>query len=392
MAEMSVSFSKASKRTSIKHNNREKSIDHVDESKSDQNVYLRQESIQSLYEREFGEALENYNAKQKRNDRKIDNYYSHIRNSKKHETQYEFIVQVGERDDYSSQGERELARDRLEAWFKGFEKKNPSLKVYNAAIHMDEATPHMHINLVPVAIGYKNGLEKQASFDKALDNQGEQGRTSKERFKSWRENQIERMEELMHEQGIERKKVGTNSLKNYHEYKDAMRELEKIQGQYNDLSSKYKQIKSDFEHLERIVDNSPKKGQKLLEGKKSLLSDKRSFTPKELKEANQTYSDIVQSRDRLKAENKQLESKNKELKNTISELNEDRQELLSEVGELRAYKDVARKFMNAVNQFLNRHFGMTLPEVAIKENPELKPKKDRTKEKKQEKDLDGPSL
>ncbi|PJH64067.1 hypothetical protein, partial [Salmonella enterica] len=95
--------------------------------------------------------------------------------------------------------------------------------------------PHMHINLVPVAEGYKNGLEKQASFDKALKNQGEQGKTSKDRFQTWRDNQIGRMTELMQEQGIERKEVGKNNLKNYHEYKQAMRALEHIQGQYSDI-------------------------------------------------------------------------------------------------------------------------------------------------------------
>lgn len=233
MAKMSVSFVKASGKTSIKHNNREKEVPHANKEFERENVYLRQDKIQDIYEREFGEALKKYNEKQTRNDRKIDNYYSHIRKSKKHETQFEFIVQVGDMNDYQTNEDWNQGKEMLEKWFEEFEQENPSLKVYNAVVHMDEATPHLHINVVPVATGYKNGLEKQASFDKALRNQGEEGQNNKARFQSWRDKQIDRMETLMHERGIERKKVGTNDIKNYHEFK----EIKQLQAEVKNLET-----------------------------------------------------------------------------------------------------------------------------------------------------------
>ena len=55
---------------------------HIDYSRSDENKYLVQKDLKELYREEFGEVLENYNAKQKRNDRKIDDYYKHIQSSK----------------------------------------------------------------------------------------------------------------------------------------------------------------------------------------------------------------------------------------------------------------------------------------------------------------------
>jgi len=395
LAKMSVSFSKESGRTSLKHNNREKEIPHVDKSNSHENVYLRQEKIQDVYEQEFGEALEKYNEKQTRNDRKIDNYYSHIRKSKKHETQFEFIVQVGERDDHKTQRDREKSRDMLKTWFKGFEKENPRLHVYNAVIHMDEATPHMHINLVPVAEGYKNGLEKQASFDKALKNQGEQGKTSKDRFQSWRDNQIGRMTELMQEQGIERKEVGKNNLKNYHEYKEAMRALEQIQGQYHDLSSKYKQIKGEYDVLNHNMEKDSKNDSKLLEGKSGLFTNKVSFTEEQIEQANDKYAKSVQSAQTYKNFYEHEQGRNKELEKDKRALEKENKDLKEKVSSLEAYKDVAKEFMQAASRFLERHLGISFPEAAIKENPELDPEHDQApkqKRKENEQEIDGPSL
>ncbi|MCY0078364.1 plasmid recombination protein, partial [Bacillus thuringiensis] len=166
---MSVSLKKATNKTNIKHNNRamnekeKKRNLHIDYSKSDENKYLVQKDIKELYQEEFEEVLEKYNAKQKRNDRKIDDYYKHIQSSKKTSLQQEMIVQVGDMKDFNYRADYEKANEILLEWFKDFEKRNPNLKVYNAVIHNDEASPHMHVNFVPVASGYKRGLEKQVS-------------------------------------------------------------------------------------------------------------------------------------------------------------------------------------------------------------------------------------
>src|SRR5574344_2559340 len=151
----SVSLKKATNMTNIKHNNREftdkqkEQNSHINFDRSDENIYIVQDDLKELYEREFSESLQKYNDKQKRNDRKIDSYYDHIKNGKKTALQQEIIVQVGDKDD------NEIDSEFLEKWFENFQERNPNLKVYNAVIHNDEATPHLHVNFVPVASGYK---------------------------------------------------------------------------------------------------------------------------------------------------------------------------------------------------------------------------------------------
>src|SRR5699024_11436032 len=99
-----------------------------------------------LYKREFGEALESYNAKQRRADRKIKDYYKHIEASKKTSTQQEMIIQIGDKDDFLNNENHEVANTILQEWIHDFEKRNTTLKVYNAFIHNDEATPYINLN------------------------------------------------------------------------------------------------------------------------------------------------------------------------------------------------------------------------------------------------------
>ncbi|MDN6195733.1 MAG: plasmid recombination protein, partial [Atopostipes suicloacalis] len=212
---MSVSFKKASNKTNLKHNNREftekqkEKNSHIDYDRTEQNKTLVKEDLKKLYEREFGQALEKYNDKQKRKDRKIDSYYEHIKDSKKTFVQQEMIIQVGDKDDFNSPEDFKKANEILEEWFEDFEERNPNLKVYNAVIHNDEASPHLHLNFVPVAGDYKRGLEKQVSFDRAIKQQDDT--LNKRRpFKDWRDKEVNLVADLLQERGIERKLVGTN--------------------------------------------------------------------------------------------------------------------------------------------------------------------------------------
>ena len=222
---MSVSVKKATNKTNINHNNRtmndkekEKNT-HIDSERSHENKYLVQKDLRELYQDEFGQALENYNAKQKRKDRKIDDYFKHIQSSKKTSLQQEMIIQVGDKDDFSSKEDFDKANEILEEWFLEFEERNPNLKVYNAVIHNDEASPHMHLNFVPVASDYKRGLEKQVSFDRAITQQDSTLNKTRP-FDDWREKEVQSLEALLKERGIERKLVGTNKYKDVNEYKE----------------------------------------------------------------------------------------------------------------------------------------------------------------------------
>lgn len=210
---------------------------HIDSSKSHENKYLVQRDLKELYQDEFGAALEKYNAKQKRNDRKIDNYFEHIKASKKTALQQEMIIQVGDKDDFASEPiYKKYANDILEEWVQGFEERNPQLKVYNAVIHNDEASPHLHLNFVPVAEGYKRGLEKQVSFDRAIIQQD--STLDKTRpFDDWREKEVKLLEELLNERGFERKLVGKNEYKDVNEYKekkDLQREIGQLEKELAD--------------------------------------------------------------------------------------------------------------------------------------------------------------
>ncbi len=244
---MSISFKKSTNKTNINHNNRtmtdkqKEKNNHINYDRSDRNVYLVQEDLKELYEKEFGTALENYNQKQKRTDRKIDNYYEHVKDSKKTALQQEMIIQVGDREYFQNGGDWRIGNHVLQEWFKDFEKRNPNLKVYNASIHNDEASPHLHFNFVPVASDYKRGLEKQVSFDKAIIQQDHT--LDKVRpFADWREKEIDLIAKELEKLGVERKLVGTNGYKDVNDYKekkDLERDIKQLE---KDLSMKKQEL------------------------------------------------------------------------------------------------------------------------------------------------------
>ena len=277
--DMSVSLVKSINKTNIKHNNREMNDKertknaHIDYMKSDENKYLMKKDIRELYHEEFDGPLAKYNAKQKQKSRRIDDYYNHVKSGKKTAPQHEMIIQIGDKDDFEDDEYKEQVNEILEKWFDGFQQRNPQLKVYNAVIHNDEATPHLHVNFVPVATGYKNGLEKQASFDKALLNQNP-NLNNKRPFMEWRDSEVGEVEKLMNEVGIERKLVGTNDYKDVNEYKEKQdekakleqltEEVEQQKRKYEHKVESYKEPLDELEYLESTV-----KDHKPLFGKKS---------------------------------------------------------------------------------------------------------------------------
>lgn len=153
----------------IRHNNRLFRPSNVDHSRTPDNITLIREDIQDTYHRLFDESVIKYNENQKRNDRKIKNYYDKIYRSKKEKPFYEFIAQVGNQGD---QPDQEKCVKILEEFNQMLQKDYPNMKIFNSVIHVDESTPHIHIDFIPVGEGYKKGLEKRASMQKALQNLG----------------------------------------------------------------------------------------------------------------------------------------------------------------------------------------------------------------------------
>lgn len=264
MSKMPISFTKAAGVTSISHNNRELTEkdwenefhSHIDRERTPDNVVIKQEHVRDAYERIFGEALEKYNDKQKRKDRKIDDYYDHVKNSKTLHTQYEFVVQVGKKEDFENNPENwETANNILLEYVEEFQERNPNFEVYNAVIHNDEASPHLHLNVIPVAEGYKRGLERQPAFNKALENQGIVfDKDSRTIFRNFREQEIDGIEQALNKKGIERLKVGTNNIENHHEYKKMKREVEKMTVEVETAKTDREVLESDKNALEEEIE------------------------------------------------------------------------------------------------------------------------------------------
>lgn len=153
----------------IRHNNRLFRPSNVDHSRTPDNITLARDNIQDAYRRLFDESVIKYNENQKRNDRKIKNYFDKIYRSKKEKPFYEFIVQVGNQND---QPDQKKCEEILEDFHKMMQKDYPNMAIFNSVIHVDESTPHLHLDFIPIGEGYKKGLEKRVSMQKALQNLG----------------------------------------------------------------------------------------------------------------------------------------------------------------------------------------------------------------------------
>ena len=446
---MSVSLKKSTTKTNIDHNNRTMSDkekernSHIDYERSDENKYLIQEDIRDLYKREFGEALENYNAKQRRSDRKIKDYYKHIEASKKTSTQQEMIIQIGDKDDFSNNENREIVNTILEEWFHDFEKRNPNLKVYNAVIHNDEASPHMHLNFVPVASGYKRGLEKQVAFDRAIIQQDSTLNKTRP-FEDWREKEVQLLEQKLLERGIERKIVGTNEYKDVNDYKekkDLEREIKQLE---HDLSEKKNELLAFSEKVPIEVEAKARRqlknvevptGEKNWLGKPKMKTEKRPTENVVVSETdykklvsavrdnekmkshlkNLLNTDLAQENKKLKYENKvayddlskfmaknrALEKENRELswqisdlKDHISDLKQDvrliyqsaKEFLRERTDSLKAFKNVFKGFVDKVKdkttQFEQKHdLGAKVNEFEKVHKQELRKERNRGMER-----------
>ena len=161
---------------SVTHNSRSFTTENVDSERTHLNIDYCNEPIKKVYHEMFDEALKQYNDKQKRKDRKIPDYYKHIESGKQETLFHEIIFQIGNKDDMSATGEHaELARAILDEYYQGFQERNPYLRVFSAHLHMDEATPHIHIDFVPFTTGSKRGLETRVSLKQAMLNMGFKG-------------------------------------------------------------------------------------------------------------------------------------------------------------------------------------------------------------------------
>ena len=197
---------------SLTHNRRDFIAENVDSSRTPLNVEYRNEDIRTVYHELFDDALARYNEKQTRRDRVIDDYYEKIRTGKQEKLFEELIIQIGNKDNMNASSENgQLARQILDEYMQSFQQRNPTLRVFSAHLHMDEATPHLHIDFIPFTTGSKRGLETRVSLKKALEALGFEGGTkSHTELNQWIESEKQALASIMARHDIEWEQKGTH--------------------------------------------------------------------------------------------------------------------------------------------------------------------------------------
>ena len=197
---------------SLTHNRRDFIAENVDSSRTPLNIEYRNEDIRAVYHELFDDALARYNEKQTRRDRVIDDYYEKIRTGKQEKPFEELIIQIGNKDDMNASSENgQLARQMLDEYMQSFQQRNPTLRVFSAHLHMDEATPHLHIDFIPFTTGSKRGLETRVSLKKALEALGFAGGTkSHTELNQWIESEKQALASIMARHDIEWEQKGTH--------------------------------------------------------------------------------------------------------------------------------------------------------------------------------------
>lgn len=206
--------------------------DNINTLMTHENVTIVDKDIRTAYKEIFGEVLQEYNSRQKRSDRKIDDYYEHILKSKNGEKPfYEDVLQWGRMEDFKAEPQlREKAKECLVEYARTFEARNPNLKLIGAYVHMDEASPHLHLDYIPVAKGYKTGLQARNSLDKAMKQMGytpvNESRKNNA-TKLWKENEREYFGELCRSKGLKVEAERSLGRKQFtvSEFKEAQNEM-----------------------------------------------------------------------------------------------------------------------------------------------------------------------
>lgn len=258
---------------SVSHNSRKFEAENVDAYRFHLNIDYCNENIKKVYHELFDGALEIYNAKQTRADRKIENYYEKIRSSKQEKPFHELILQIGDRENMSAESENgHLARQVLDEYYRGFQERNPQLRVFSAHLHLDEATPHLHIDFVPFTTDSKRGLDTRVSLKQALAAQGFKGGSRGDtEWSQWVLSEKEHLAAVIERYGIEWGQKGThNKHLDVLDFKKQEREkeveklgiqIEQKQAELGILSDRinnYDKGLKDISDLEIELDTSPK--------------------------------------------------------------------------------------------------------------------------------------
>mgnify|MGYP001734862167 FL=1 len=306
---------------SVNHNSRKFHAKNTDPERSCLNVEYCNENIKDVYHELFDEALARYNEKQTRSDRRIDDYYGKICSGKQEKPFHEIILQIGDKDNMGAKTENgQLAVKVLDKYMQDFQQRNPTLRVFSAYLHMDEATPHLHIDFVPYTTGSKRGLDTRVSLKQALSALGFKGGTRREtELNQWVAYEKEQLAAVMLEHGIEWEKKGTHekhlSVLDF-EKKERAKEVAELEQSISDgkerlsdiqiqhrktvqeteqIRQKGEAIRQEVSELSETSDLLKEQATTLAEDKKKLLSDNVKLE-KQQKKLQQDIEKMVQSK------------------------------------------------------------------------------------------------
>lgn len=306
---------------SVNHNSRKFHAKNTDSERSCLNVEYCNENVKDVYHELFDEALTRYNEKQTRSDRRIDDYYEKIRSGKQEKPFHEIILQIGDKDNMGAKTENgRLAAKVLDKYMRDFQRRNPTLRVFSAYLHMDEATPHLHIDFVPYTTGSKRGLDTRVSLKQALSALGFKGGTRREtELNQWVAYEKEQLAAVMLEHGIEWEKKGTHekhlSVLDF-EKKERAKEVAELEQSISDgkerlsdiqiqhrktvqeteqIRQKGEAIRQEVSELSETSDLLKEQATTLAEDKKKLLSDNVKLE-KQQKKLQQDIEKMVQSK------------------------------------------------------------------------------------------------
>ena len=313
----------------------------------------------------FDDALERHNAKQTREDRRIEDYYEKIRSGKQEKPFHELILQIGDKDNMGATTENgELAKTVLDEYFQHFQERNPTLRVFSAHLHMDEATPHLHIDFVPFTTGSKRGLDTRVSLKQALAALGFKGGTrGMTEWNQWMQSEKEALAEVMERHGIEWEQKGTHekhlSVLDF-EKKQRAGEIEQLNAEIEsakkDLKAVEKQLNQTVPKLksaEKLAQDFPDDVDKLLPEAGALESAK-TYREKKAKPVLEKAARLVKSLYHsvldLQAENRDLKAKFDRKENSYARTWESNQRLLRENSELRRESKDYEKIKNALGE------------------------------------------
>lgn len=266
---------------SVNHNSRKFHAKNTEPERSHWNVEYCNEDIKDVYHELFDAALARYNEKQTRNDRRIEDYYEKILSGKQEKPFHEVILQIGNKDDMNAKTkDGQLAAQILDEYMKDFQKRNPALRVFSAHLHMDEATPHLHIDFVPFTTGSKRGLDTRVSLKQALATMGFKGGTRSEtEWNQWVSSEKEQLTAVMEEHEIEWEKKGTHekhlSVLDF-EKKERAKEVAELEAEKINLEEKnaaieevsdkmlerLEEIESDVQSAQEVLDKTEQDAEK----------------------------------------------------------------------------------------------------------------------------------